>query len=128
MNHMSRAALRSFRLVPTSTMTWFRVARFASNVSTAAASSATVSRPFHVLGVQQIAVGGLDKAALRHLWIDLLGCGPIQSTHVLEKENVDEDILTLGGTVEIDLMSPIDPDKKPKVSTKLFVMERGSEG
>ena len=72
-------------------------------------------RPFKILGVQQIAVGGLDKAALRHLWVDLLGCGPINSTHVLEKENVDEDILTLGGTVEVDLMSPIDPNKKPKV-------------
>ena len=35
------------------------------------------------------------------------------------KENVDEDILTIGkgilGTIEIDLMSPIDPDKSPRV-------------
>ena len=82
--------------------------------------AAAADRPFAILGVQQIAVGGLDKAALRHLWVDLLGCGPINSTHVLEKENVDEDILTLGGTVEVDLMSPIDPNKKPKVCMYVF--------
>ena len=32
-----------------------------------------MSRPFSVLGVQQIAVGGPDKQALRRLWIDTLG-------------------------------------------------------
>ena len=35
------------------------------------------------------------------------------------KENVDEDVLTTGkgilGTVEIDLMAPLDPEKSPKV-------------
>ena len=30
-------------------------------------------RPFQVLGLQQIAVGGLDKKARRHFWIDILG-------------------------------------------------------
>ena len=30
-------------------------------------------RPFRVLGIQQIAVGGLDKGRLRKLWIDTLG-------------------------------------------------------
>ena len=38
---------------------------------------------------------------------------------VSEKENVDEDVLTIGrgplGKVEIDLMAPLDPEKKPKV-------------
>ena len=38
---------------------------------------------------------------------------------VSEKENVDEDVLTIGkgplGTVEIDLMAPLDPEKSPKV-------------
>lgn len=37
-----------------------------------------------------------------------------------QKENVDEDILSLGKgvhQVEIDLMQPIDPDKSPKVQT-----------
>ncbi len=74
-------------------------------------------RPFRILGLQQIAVGGPDKMALRKLWIDLLGLtleGEFQS----ERENVDEDIAVVGsGTsrVEVDLMQPIDIEKKPKV-------------
>ena len=32
-----------------------------------------VSRPFKVLGIQQIAIGGLDKHKLQTLWIDMLG-------------------------------------------------------
>ena len=70
-------------------------------------------RPFRVLGVQQIAIGGADKGALRHLWIDLLGLAPT-GTYRSEAENVDEDIVDCGG-VEIDLMQPIDPEKKPAV-------------
>jgi lactoylglutathione lyase len=70
-------------------------------------------RPFKVLGVQQIAIGGPSKDALRHLWIDLFGIEQ-KGTFKSERENVDEDILEVGG-VEIDLMQPIDPDKKPKV-------------
>ncbi|HEY8154575.1 MAG TPA: VOC family protein [Myxococcota bacterium] len=75
------------------------------------------ARPFAVLGVQQIAVGGRDKAALRRLWIDLLGLtrkGEFQS----ESENVDEDIAQAGAgpfAVEVDLMQPLDPEKRPKV-------------
>jgi lactoylglutathione lyase len=74
-------------------------------------------RPFRILGLQQIAVGGPDKMALRKLWIDLLGLtleGEFQS----ERENVDEDIAVVGtGTsrVEVDLMQPIDANAKPKV-------------
>ena len=38
---------------------------------------------------------------------------------VSEKENVDEDILTLGkgvlGTIELDIMAPLDPERSPKV-------------
>ena len=30
-------------------------------------------RPFKILGIQQIAVSGLDKGRLRSLWVDLLG-------------------------------------------------------
>ena len=33
-------------------------------------------RPFKVLGLQQIAVGGTDKDRLRTLWIDLFGLSP----------------------------------------------------
>ncbi len=72
-----------------------------------------LERPFRVLGVQQLAIGGPSKAALRHLWVDLLGVEAVGS-YKSEAENVDEDILSVGG-VEIDLMQPIDPEKKPKV-------------
>ena len=74
-------------------------------------------RPFKVLGIQQIAVGGLDKKRLRKLWVDTLGLtltGDFQSA----SENVDEDIAVAGAgplKVEVDLMQPIDPEKKPKV-------------
>jgi len=74
-------------------------------------------RPFRVLGLQQIAVGGLDKARLRTLWIDTLGLtktGEFKS----ERENVDEDIAAAGSgplRVEVDLMQPLDPGKSPKV-------------
>jgi lactoylglutathione lyase len=74
-------------------------------------------RPFSVLGIQQIAIGGVDKGALRRLWVDTLGLAPT-GTFRSEKENVDEDIITTGVgafKVEVDLMQPIDPEKKPKV-------------
>ena len=36
-----------------------------------------------------------------------------------ERENVDEDVLTVGkgvlGKIEVDLMAPLDPEKSPKV-------------
>ena len=73
--------------------------------------------PFRVLGLQQIAIGGLDKTRLRHLWVDLLGV-PVTGNFKSERENVDEDICTLGHgahAVEVDLMQPLDPDKKPAV-------------
>ena len=74
-------------------------------------------RPFNVLGIQQIAIGGLDKGALTGLWTGLLGVEKV-GDYVAESENVDEDILRLGSgahAVEIDLMQPIDPEKSPKV-------------
>lgn len=74
-------------------------------------------RPFRVLGVQQIAIGGPDKAALAALWVDLLGLERTGS-YRSERENVDEDILACGAgaaRVEIDLMQPIDPDGRPRV-------------
>ena len=78
-----------------------------------------MTRPFKVLGLQQIAIGATDKSTLRHLWVDLLGLsvsGHFQS----ERENVDEDICTLGQgplKVEVDLMQPLDIQKKPAVHT-----------
>jgi lactoylglutathione lyase len=74
-------------------------------------------RPFRILGVQQIAIGGVDKNKLRHLWLDLLGL-QFKSTFVSARENVDEDICAIGSgshEVEVDLMQPLDVDKKPAV-------------
>jgi lactoylglutathione lyase len=75
------------------------------------------SKPFRILGLQQIAIGAADKGRLRALWVDLLGL-PVTGRFASERENVDEDICTLGRgahAVEVDLMQPIDPDKKPAV-------------
>ena len=74
-------------------------------------------RPFKVLGIQQIAVGGTDKGRLRRLWVDTLGL-TLDGNYVSEKENVDEDIAFLGAgahRVEVDLMQPIDPERAPRV-------------
>ena len=74
-------------------------------------------RPFKVLGIQQIAVGGLDKQRLRALWVDTLGL-TVTGNFKSERENVDEDITSMGTgpfKVEVDLMQPLDPEKKPKV-------------
>ena len=83
----------------------------------ASATLPRMTRPFRILGVQQIALGGPDKQALAALWVDLFGL-PRTGTYRSERENVDEDILRAGAgplAVEIDLMQPIDPAKKPKV-------------
>ena len=77
------------------------------------------ARPFRILGVQQIAVGGPTKGPLRHLWIDLFGLAAT-GTYRSESHNVDEDIATLGSgphAVEVDLMQPIDPGGRPKVDS-----------
>jgi len=74
-------------------------------------------RPFKVLGIQQIAVGGLDKLRLRKLWVDTLGL-KLSGNYQSESENVDEDIAVVGNgplKVEVDLMQPIDPERKPQV-------------
>lgn len=74
-------------------------------------------RPFKVLGIQQIAIGGPDKLRLQKLWVDLFGL-EVTGTFRSERENVDEDICALGTgplKVEVDLMQPLDPDKKPAV-------------
>ena len=74
-------------------------------------------RPFRVLGIQQIAVGGRDKRRLRNLWVDTLGL-ELSGTYRSESENVDEDIAVAGSgplKVEVDLMQPLDPNKRPAV-------------
>ena len=76
-----------------------------------------MTRPFKVLGIQQIAIGGLSKDKLRTLWVDKLGL-EVTGNFVSERENVDEDICAMGKgsfKVEVDLMQPLDPEKKPAV-------------
>jgi lactoylglutathione lyase len=76
-----------------------------------------MTKPFKILGIQQVAIGAESKERLRKLWVDLLGF-EYKSTFVSERENVDEDICSIGQGVheiEIDLMQPFDIEKKPAV-------------
>jgi lactoylglutathione lyase len=76
-----------------------------------------MERPFKVLGIQQVAIGGEDKNKLKNFWVDMMGLS-ITGNYRSEKENVDEDIARIGEgpySVEVDLMQPIDPNKSPKV-------------
>ena len=82
-------------------------------------STVNKSRPFKVLGIQQIAIGGPDKLRLQKLWVEMLGL-ELTGTFQSERENVDEDICAIGSgpfKVEVDLMQPINPEKKPAVHT-----------
>ena len=75
------------------------------------------ARPFRILGLQQIAIGGTDKHKLRKLWIDTLGL-TLEHSFQSKRENVDEDIASTGHgpyKVEVDLMQPLDPEQKPRV-------------
>ena len=77
----------------------------------------TETRPFRVLGVQQVAIGSADKQKLRALWVDLLGLEPVADFRS-DAENVDEIILRAGEgehAVEIDLMQPLRPGERPRV-------------
>ena len=76
-----------------------------------------MDKPCRILGLQQVAIGGADKRRLRAVWVDVLGLA-VKGTFVSESENVDEDICELGrgpGAVEVDLMQPVDPARKPAV-------------
>ena len=76
-------------------------------------------RPFKILGIQQIAIGGPSKDKLKTLWVDMLGL-EVTGNFVSERENVDEDICAMGAgpfKVEVDLMQQLDPEKKPAVHT-----------
>src|SRR5688500_3608880 len=74
-------------------------------------------RPFTVLGLQQIALGSTQRAALEALWVDCLGLTKV-GTFRSAAENVDELILSLGiglAKVEVDLMQPVDPNGRPVI-------------
>ena len=80
-------------------------------------SNPSTPRPFRVLGIQQIAIGGPSKERLKKLWVDMFGL-EVTGNFVSEKENVDEDIAVMGVgafKVEVDLMQPLDVTKKPAV-------------
>eukprot|EP00461_Guttulinopsis_vulgaris_P001223 UN01223 len=80
-------------------------------------TDAKKERPFRVLGIQQIALGQLEKSTLMPFWNEALGI-PKVGNFVSQKENVDEDILKINDgplAVEIDIMQPLDPNKSPKV-------------
>ena len=80
-------------------------------------SNPSTPRPFRVLGIQQIAIGGPSKERLKKLWVDMFGL-EVTGNFVSEKENVDEDIAVMGVgafQVEVDLMQPLDVTKKPAV-------------
>jgi lactoylglutathione lyase len=69
-----------------------------------------------VLGVQQIAIGGLDLEALHRLWVDELGLTPGESFRN-EAENVDGEIAVVGSgasRVDFNLLKPLDPDRSPR--------------
>jgi lactoylglutathione lyase len=76
------------------------------------------NRPFKVLGIQQIAIGGPSKdRAEKALGRDVRPL--VTGNYVSERENVDEDITAMGSgpfKVEVDLMQPLDPAKKPAVN------------
>ena len=74
-------------------------------------------RPFKVLGLQQIAIGGPSKDRLRRLWVDMFGL-EVSGNFISERENVDEDIAAIGHgafKVEVDLMQPLAIARKPAV-------------
>jgi lactoylglutathione lyase len=76
-----------------------------------------MTRPFKVLGIQQVAIGAADKQRLQKLWVEMFGL-EVTGTFRSERENVDEDICAIGAgplKVEVDLMQPLDPARKPAV-------------
>jgi hypothetical protein len=69
---------------------------FAKSIAKAGVRAfSTEVRPFQVLGLQQVALGHTDKQQLSNFWVDLMGV-PKVHTFQSEKENVDEDILSMG--------------------------------
>lgn len=136
---IQRLGYHASRLFPkvaattTTTMPIFQRLAFVSSSSSSSAAAAAASttpttttttttrRPFTILGVQQIAIGSEDRAGLSKLWQGIFGC-KVHNSITIERENVKEDILQVGlkqFPVEIDLMTPIDPEKSPKVCTNV---------
>ena len=86
-----------------------------------------MSRPFKVLGLQQIAIGGPDKSRLQKLWVDLLGL-EVTGTFRSERENVDEDICAIGRLGEQGLRFAPGGIRKGAAGFDIcFVHPKGSE-
>lgn len=69
-------------------------------------------KPFQIMGIDHVAIGALDKTGLVEFWTDILGGNVIREASA-PGENTDEVVVEFG-TSHIDLMSPIDAEKKPK--------------
>ena len=79
--------------------------------------SGNPQRPFRILGLQQVAIGGASLERLRGLWVGLLGL-EVTGQWSSARENVIEEICATGAgpfRVEVDLMQPLDPNAKPAV-------------
>ncbi len=79
-----------------------------------------MTRPFKILGVQQIAIGGPSKDRLRTLLGGTCSASRSPATSSPSARTCDEDITAMGKgpfKVEVDLMQPLDPEKKPAVHT-----------
>mmetsp|Transcript_9582 Transcript_9582/g.9535 ORF Transcript_9582/g.9535 Transcript_9582/m.9535 type:complete len:95 (+) Transcript_9582:24-308(+) len=80
------------------------------------------THPFKVLGIQQIALGHLDKSVLLKFWRDILGI-PRVGSYYSKVDNVNQDILRIGegeSAVELDLMQPVDPRNFPNIQNNAF--------
>ena len=58
-------------------------------------------RPFRILALQQIAVGGLDKQRLRELWVDTLGIEATGSYQTFVRRNLGEIEIPQAGDVTL---------------------------
>ena len=77
-----------------------------------------MSKPFRILGIQQIAIGGPDKQKLKSLWVDMLGL-TVKSTFVSERAKA------LGAEVgEIGVKDVILPGDIRELLNKVVEAER----
>ncbi|CAG9332613.1 unnamed protein product [Blepharisma stoltei] len=80
------------------------------------------THPFKILGIQQIALGHLDKVVLRKFWCIILGI-PRVGSYYSKFDNVNQDILRIGegeNAVELHLMQPVDPRSYPNIQDNAF--------
>lgn len=83
--------------------------------------STSTSRPFKVLGIQQVAMAGEKNSALVHFWSDILQLGPSNSSIVFTPENIRTEVFNLGkgnASTILNLMMPLDSTAKPNVAKR----------